>query len=291
MNKNKNAIIYALLAAVFYAMNIPLSKYLMNKIGPISLAGLLYLGAGIGVGVMFIFTFKKRPKEELLNKEDLPFIIEMIILDVVAPILLMIGIKHSTAENAALLNNFEIVATSIIALFIFKETISKKLWIAIILIVISSIILTFDVSSLSFSLGSLLILAATICWGLENNCTRKISSKSTYEIVTIKGLCCGFSSIVIAMIMKENIPQIIYLLWALLLGFIAYGLSIFFYIKAQNKLGAAKTSAFYAINPFISIIFSFIIFRELPVWNFYVSLVIVIVGTIIIIKDTLDKES
>lgn len=291
MNKNKNAIIYALFAAVFYAMNIPLSKYLMDKIGPISLAGLLYLGAGIGVGGMFIFTFKKRPKEELLNKEDLPFIIGMIILDVVAPILLMIGIKYSTAENAALLNNFEIVATSIIALFIFKETISKKLWIAIILIVLSSIILTFDVSSLSFSLGSLLILAATICWGLENNCTRKISSKSTYEIVTIKGLCCGFSSIVIAMIMKENIPQIIYLLWALLLGFIAYGLSIFFYIKAQNKLGAAKTSAFYAINPFISIIFSFIIFRELPVWNFYVSLVIVIVGTVIIIKDTLDKES
>jgi drug/metabolite transporter (DMT)-like permease len=214
----------------------------------------------------------------------------MIVLDIVAPILLMFGIRGTTSGNSSLLNNFEIVATSIIALIIFKETISKKLWIAISLVTISSGLLTFDLSSLEFTWQSLLIIAAAICWGFENNFTRKISSKSSYEIVTIKGLCCGLGSIIIGFIIGEQIPLSIYLLYALILGFVAYGLSIFFYFKAQAKLGAAKTSAFYAINPFIGVILSLIILKEKPNWNFYVALAIMLAGTIFIVIDTLERR-
>ena len=213
----------------------------------------------------------------------------MIILDIAAPIMLMFGLKYTTSGNASLLNNFEIVATSIIALFIFKEVITKKLWIGILLVTISSAILTIDVSSFTFSWGSLLIIGAAICWGFENNCTRKISDKSTYEIVTIKGLSCGAASIIIALIIGERFPNWMYLLFALLLGFVAYGLSIFFYIKAQNKLGAAKTSSLYAINPFVAVVIAFIIFIDYPQWNFYCALAIMIIATIIIIIDTLEK--
>ncbi len=284
-------IIFAMLAASFYSINIPLSKLLMNDIEPTMIAGLLYLGAGIGIGIMFLFNFKKTPKEELLNKSDLPYVILMVILDIIAPILLMFGIRGVTSGNASLLNNFEIVATSLIALIIFKEAISRKMWLAIFLVTISSVLLTFDLSSLKFTWHSLLILGAALCWGFENNCTRKISSKSSYEIVTIKGLCCGIGSIVIGFIVGEKFPISIHLLYAILLGFVAYGLSIFFYIKAQAKIGAAKTSAFYAVNPFIGVLLSFIIFKEIPNWNFYVALGIMILGTIIIIIDTLKPKT
>ena len=291
MKKKIIPIIFAILAASFYALNIPLSKYLMNDVSPTMMAGLLYLGAGIGIGLMFLFNVKKTKKEELLNKMDWLYILGMIILDIAAPIMLMFGLTYTTSGNASLLNNFEIVATSIIALFIFKEVITPKLWIGILLVTISSAILTIDVSSFTFSWGSLLIIGAAICWGFENNCTRKISDKSTFEIVTIKGLSCGVGSIIIALIIGERFPDWMFLLFALLLGFVAYGLSIFFYIKAQNKLGAAKTSAFYAVNPFIAVILSFIIFREVPMWNFYVALGIMIIGSIIIVIDTLEKST
>lgn len=125
-------------------------------------------------------------------------------------------------------------------------------WISILFITVSIIILSFEGSgSFRFSMGSLFVLLATVCWGLENNCTRKISEKSTFQIVTIKGLCCGTGSFLIATIIGESLPKITYIALAMVLGFAAYGLSIFLYIKAQRDLGAAKTSAYYSIAPFI----------------------------------------
>ena len=289
MKKKIIPIIFALLAAIFYALGIPLSKYLMNDVSPTMLAGLLYLGAGIGIGIMFLFNIKKTKKEEFLDKKDWPYILGMILLDIAAPIMLMFGLKYSTSGNASLLNNFEIVATSIIALIIFKEVISWKLWIGIALVTISSGLLTFDLSSLTFSWGSLLVIGAAICWGFENNCTRKISNKSPYQIVTIKGLSCGISGIIIALIIGERFPNWMYLLFAIALGFVAYGLSVFFYVKAQNKLGAARTSTFYAINPFVAVVLSLIIFQEVPTWNFYLALGIMVLGSIIIVIDTIEK--
>ena len=187
MDKKKTAILYAVLAAVFYALNMPASKMLLGHIEPTMLAAFLYLGAGVGIGVLFLL--HRHEKETNLKKEDLPYTIGMIVLDIAAPVCLMFGLAHTTSANASLLNNFEIVATSLFALFLFKEMISKRLWVAILLITLSSSILSVeDVSGLRFSWGSLLVLAAAVCWGMENNCTRSISSKNTYEIVMLKGI-------------------------------------------------------------------------------------------------------
>lgn len=291
----KNKLIYvfmAIIAAIFYALNIPISKFLLNNIGSTILAGLLYLGAGLGIGLIFFFKQKDIDKKTLLDKKDLPYTLLMVMLDIIAPILLMYGLTKTSAGNASLLNNFEIVATSLIALFIFKELISWKLWIAIILVTLSSMILSFkDISSFTFSLGSIFVLFATICWGLENNCTRKISQKNTYEIVMIKGLCSGFGSLVIGLMLKESITGLWYLIFALLLGYVAYGLSILFYIKAQSGLGASKTSAFYAINPFIATALSLIILKESFKWNYLVALIIMMLGTTMIIYDIVTTKS
>ena len=278
MKTKKPAIIYAVLAATLYALNAPISKLLLAQIPSTMMAGLLYLGAGLGM--FFMEKLKKNKKELPLTKKELPYTIAMVVLDIAAPILLMIGLTKCSAANASLLNNFEIVATSLIALFIFKETINKRLWIAIIFVTFSSILLSFeDMSSLEFSWGSLFILFACVCWGLENNCTRMLSSKNPAQIVIIKGLGSGLGSLLLSLIIGERFIGMGYIFLALILGFVAYGLSIYFYIYAQRDLGAAKTSTYYAISPFIGAALSLIIFSELPSMIFIIALIIMAIGT------------
>lgn len=178
-------IIYALLAAVFYAVKTPLSKLLLADVPVTFMAAYLYLGAGIGVGLLYVLHERKGEKSGRLTKKELPYTFGMILLDILAPIFLMLGIKYGTAANASLLGNFEIVATTLMALVIFKETVSRRLWTAI------------------------------------------------------------------ALMIGETLPGSYYAFFVMLLGFVSYGLSIFLYIRAQKSLGAAKTSAYYAVAPFV----------------------------------------
>ena len=287
-NKKIKAIISALLAAVLFAISTPLSKKLMENIPPTFMAAFLYLGAGVGVGIMYIFNYKKEDKSLRLDKSDFKYTIAMIGLDILAPLLLMIGIKLGSASNASLLENFEIVATSLIALIIFKEKVTYRLWIAIFFIIISSLILTFnDKTNLDFSIGSIFVLLATISWGLENNCTKKISEKSTYQIVTLKGIFSGLGSLFIGLLLKEKIINYKYILLAMILGYVAYGLSIFLYVRAQRDLGASKTSAYYSVAPFIGAFLAFLINGERPDEKFLVALIFMIIGTIFVIYDSL----
>ena len=283
MKINKKAAIFmALLAATLYALNSPISKLLLNNISSTALAGLLYLGAGIG-----LFILRKvqkiigiQNKEIPLEKQDTPYTIAMVLLNIAASIFLLYGLSQTTATNASLLNNFEIVATSLIAFFLFKEQISKRLWAAIFLVTLASMILTVeDASSFQFSYGSIFVLLACTCWGFENNCTRKLSNKDPLQIVVVKGLGVGIGSLCIAHFIGEQLPSINYVLAALLLGFVAYGLSISFYIYAQRSLGAAKTSTYYAVAPFIGVALSLLIFHELPSFSFWIALIIMALGT------------
>ena len=285
------AIIFAILAAAFYAINVPLSKVLLSHVGETTMAALLYLGAGVGIGMLSLFNKKDVQSSEKLTKSDLPYVIGMIVLDIAAPILLMLGISRGSSANASLLGNFEIVATTVIALAVFGEAVSKRLWIAIALITLSSIILSFEgTDSFKFSYASLFVLAAAACWGLENNCTRKISSKSTYQIVILKGVFSGLGALAIALIKREAFPGLGYIAVALALGFVAYGLSIFLYVRAQSTLGAAKTSAYYAVAPFIGAFLSFVILREKLSWTYFAALIIMIGGAALVVIDTLKRN-
>ena len=292
MEKNKlKAIMFAFLAAVFYAINVPISKVLLQHVGPTTMAALLYLGAGIGIGMMSLFNKKDREKAESLTKAELPYIVGMIVLDIAAPIFLMLGISYGSSANASLLGNFEIVATTVIALILFKEAVTKRLWVAIGLITLSSILLSFEgTDSFHFSYGSLLVIMATVCWGLENNCTRELSSKSTYQIVMLKGLCSGLGALVISLIKKESFPGFGYIAIALALGFVAYGLSIFMYVRAQNVLGAAKTSAYYAVNPLIGALLAFVFLSESLSWMYVIALIVMVIGSALVVVDTLIRQ-
>ena len=197
MRTKSIAIGLAILAAALYAINIPLSKLLLIHVDATMMAAFLYLGAGVG---MLLYSaagalLGKNTIKEPLTRKELPYTIAMIVLDIAAPILLMMGIARTSSANVSLLNNFEIVATSLIAFVIFKEVISRQLCAAIGLVTLASIILGFEgTGSFSFHIGSLFVLGACICWGFENNCTKMISNKSSEEIVIIKGIFSGFLS-------------------------------------------------------------------------------------------------
>lgn len=290
MNKRKTATAFAILAAALYAVNIPLSKLLMAHVESTMMAAFLYLGAGLGLMLYGLVERMagRREKTEKLTKKELPYTAGMVLLDILAPILLMAGISRTSSANVSLLNNFEIVATSVIALAVFKEVISRRLWLAIGLVTAASAILSFEgAGSFAFNEGSLLVLGACVCWGFENNCTKMISNKSSQEIVIIKGCFSGLGSLIIALVLREQIPALRWILAAMALGFVAYGLSINFYILAQKELGAAKTSAYYSIAPFLGVVFGMALLGERPGLQFYAALTLMVISAVLMVKDTI----
>lgn len=284
MKKENKSIILAILAAALYAISTPVSKLLLRNVPPTMVAAFLYLGAGIGMGLMMLMRnrFSKGANEERLTHADLPYAAAMVVLDIVAPILMMYGLRINSAANTALLNNFEIVATALIALLFFREKVGKRLWAAIALVTVASILLSLEGSSatdaLRFSKGSLLVFGATVCWGLENNCTRRIADKDPMEIVTVKGFGSGLGTLCIALSLGEAFPMWRHLFILLMLGFVAYGLSIFFYTHAQRGIGAAKTSTYYALAPFIGAFLSVVILGEPIGWIFIVATIVMAGG-------------
>lgn len=292
MLKRKNsvylAISYAIFAALFYGFSAPLSKLLLNHLSPYLLSALLYFGAGFGMLLIVLSNKKQRevPLPQRFKKSDVKFIILMIILDIIAPIMLMFGLLQTNASTAALLNNFEIVFTAVIAMIFFKEIIGKKLWIAVSLIVISGILLAFeDFTGFQVSIGALFVLGASLSWGLENNCTRVLSKGNPLDVVILKGLGSGLGALIIALFLNEVTGTWYHILFGLILGFFSFGMSLYFYISAQRELGAARTSAYYATAPFAGAIFSFIILREGLTVIFAIAFIIMLIGTYLVIRE------
>lgn len=277
----RKGIMMAILAAVLYAVSSPFSKILLNEMPPTLMAGFLYLGAGIGMSLIAISRRVRRVEttEIHLSKAEVPYTVAMILLDIAAPICMLIGLNATTAANASLLNNFEIVATALIALVVFRERISKRLWMGILFVTLSSVILSFeDVMSLEFSYGSLFVLLAAVFWGLENNCTRKLSSCDPLEIVLLKGIFSGIGSIVIGLVIGERLMNLWSVIAVMAVGIVSYGLSIYFYVHAQRLLGAARTSAYYAVSPFIAAFLSILIFGQIPEVTYFIALILMAIG-------------
>lgn len=276
------AVGYALTAALCYGLSAPFSKLLLEQISPSFLAALLYLGAGLG---MWLVSFVDSPmgnrKAEIpLDRKDLPLLTAMVLLDTAAPILLLLGLSCTTPATVSLLNNFEIVATALIACWWFKEKVGKRLWMAILLITWACILLTVDdFSALSFSPGAVLALSASICWGFENNTTRLLSAKNPIQIVIVKGFGSGSMALLLAAFLDGLAFKPFYILGALALGALAYGCSVYFYILAQRQLGAARTGIYYAFAPFMGVLVSFMVIGQTIGLSFCAALSLMILGS------------
>lgn len=277
------AVLFALLAALMYGIIAPLSKILLGELSPFFMAALLYLGAGIGV--LIILLFDKKRLEARLTQKDLPFVLAMVLLDILAPIFLMLAVKYSPAAHISLLNNVEIVFTAVLAMLFFKESIGRHMWKAILIILVAAVTLSLERGGLHISQGTVYMILACLSWGLENNCTRMLSLSDPKQIVVIKGVFSGLGSMAIAVYLGEaggTLPNIAY---AMLLGFVSIGLSLLFYIRAQRVLGAARTSAYYAVAPFAGVLMSFLILGERPKAQFYLGLLLMLVGTYYATKE------
>lgn len=252
------------------------------------LAAFLYLGAGVGMGLLSMV--RPVPPPQRLSRSLLPYTVGMVALDIAAPILLMLGLSRTAAAHVSLLGSFEIVSTAIIALLLFRERISRRVWGAIALITLAVGLLSFEgADSLRFSSGSLLVLGACLCWGLENNCTRALSQKSAVQVVAVKGIFSGLGSLLVAFLSGEAFPDLRSLLLSMALGFLSYGLSIFLYVRAQSVLGAARTSAFYSINPFLAAAFSLLLLRQPLSPAYPYALILMLLGLFLTVQETLTE--
>ncbi|XCH79178.1 MAG: DMT family transporter [Candidatus Dehalobacter alkaniphilus] len=282
-------VLQTITAAALFGASVPLAKLLLGDIAPVPMAGFLYLGSGIG---MFLWralpkTDKANCREAKIVKQDLPWLIGAILAGgIAAPIVLMVSLKHTPASTASLLLNFEGVATTVIAGAVFKEHVGKRIWGAVLLITLASILLSWNASGQwGFSLSAMGVLAACVLWGTDNNFTRNISVKDPYMIVAVKGLSAGMFSLILAFVIGQPFPHLSYAMIAMLLGCLSYGFSIVFFIRGMRELGSARTSALYGIAPFLGAAFSIFLFREMPGILFIGSLPVMIWGAVLLLKE------
>jgi drug/metabolite transporter (DMT)-like permease len=286
---NTTSVVQAIAAAVLFGSSAPIAKLLLGQIEPIPLAAFLYLGSGLGLLLYrSIQRIDKSPDiEARLTKDDLPWLVGAILAGgVAAPIILLFGLRTTPAATASLLLNFEGVATTVIAVIVFREAIGKQVWWSIVLITSASILLTFNPSGgWGISLGAAGVVGACILWGLDNNLTRNISAKDPLEIVTIKGIGAGSFSLLLAFVLHNSFPGPATMLGAMVLGCLSYGLSIVLFILAMRGLGAARTSAFFGTAPFVGSLLSIILFHESPSILFITSLPVMILGAILLLIE------
>lgn len=291
MDKSKvYPMIQALLAALLFGASAPLSKILLGSIEPVPLASFLYIGSGTGlllIQVLNRIVRKNINVEASLTQKDVPWLIGAILFGgVIAPIILMYSLRITPASTSSMLLNFEGVATTIIAAVFFKESIGKKVWIAVLLITSASILLSWDFSNKwGLSIGALGIIFACLCWGIDNNFTRNISSKNPFSIVAIKGLAAGLFSLFLSIMLGSSIPPFKVILSAMFLGCFSYGFSIVLFVLAMRNMGSARTSAFFGTAPFIGTILSFLLYNEKPNVFFIAALPVMIIGAVLLLRE------
>lgn len=278
-----------LLAALLYGASAPLSKLLLRQVEPIPLAAFLYLGAGIEAGLFFTIQWLKGrgwSMEARLSRKDIPWMLGAVFAGGVAgPILQLIGLNHTTASTASLLLNFEGVATTLIAISLFKESVDKRVLWAVGLITLASILLTWTKGNLGISSGALAIIGACLLWGADNNFTRQISAKNPLIIVMIKGLGAGSFSLFLSIALGEPFPKLGPMIFALLVGGIIYGLSIQLFILSLRDLGAARTSAFFSTAPFIGAGLALLFLGDRPQGYFWAALPLMVFGAYLMVTE------
>lgn len=252
-------------AAALFGVSAPASKVLLNWIDPQMLAGVLYAGAGVGLaGVHFVrMAFDIPAPEAPLRRGDAPWLAAVVLFGgVLGPLLLVLGLGHTSATNGSLLLNLEALATMAIAWLVFRENVDARLLSGALAILCGAVVLSWQGAGLSLDRGALLIAAACLCWGVDNNVTRKLSSADPVLIAMIKGLVAGGFNIALAFARSAEIPSPVPFGAAALLGFLAIGLSLVLFILALRHLGAARTGAYFSLAPFIGAIAAVALLHE-----------------------------
>ncbi|MFZ6743767.1 DMT family transporter [Undibacterium sp. JH2W] len=276
-------VFYALMAATLFGASTPFAKLLLAKASPVSVAGLLYLGSGLGLLLWYVLRATLSRKEEGettgLKRQDLPWLSGAVVAGGIAgPVLLMLGLSMTAASSAALLLNMEGVLTAMLAWFVFRENFDRRIFIGMLLIVAAGILLSWEQTpALGVPWGALAIIGACLCWAIDNNLTRKISASDAVQIAGIKGLVAGTVNLLIAMIMGATLPDATTVLMAGIVGFCGYGLSLVLFVLALRHLGTARTGAYFSAAPFVGAAISLLMLGDRPGITF--CLAAILMGT------------
>jgi len=253
----------ALLAALLFGASTPFAKLLTGNLPPVLLAGLLYLGSGMGLGAILLIRNRGVPHLNL-SRHDLLWLAGAIILGgILGPVLLMIGLVNTEASSASLLLNFESVFTALLAWFVFRENVDKRIAVGFVLIVCGGVLLSWvPGGGFSLSVGLLAVLGACLCWGFDNNFTQKISAADPLQIASLKGLVAGVFNVALAIVSGVTIPGLPVVGGALVVGLVGYGASLALFVFALRHLGTARTSAYFSVAPFAGAALSLLLLGE-----------------------------
>ncbi|HDR72858.1 MAG TPA: DMT family transporter [Methanoculleus sp.] len=286
------SIVSALAAAVLFGAGAPLSKLLVGGVAPLTLSGLLYLGAGLGMSAYFVLTAwrsnRRRSVEAPLVRTDYPLLALSLVLGSILPtVILMMSLACTPAVTASLLLGFEAVVTTFVASAMFREPVGTRIWGALALITLACMALTYSPgSALGFSLGAFGVLLTCVFWGIEVNINRALSGKDPVRIVVIKGWAAGAIMMAAAVLLGETLPAPHTVMAAMAVGFLSFGgMMVLCYLRALRGLGAARTGAIFGINPLFGVILSFIIFREIPGTAVFLALPLMAGGLFLMLSE------
>jgi drug/metabolite transporter (DMT)-like permease len=255
----------ALASAVLFGASTPLAKLLLGVTEPWLLAGLLYLGAGLGLGLLNLGrrTLHISAPEAPLRRSDLPWLLAVVLIGGMAgPLLLMLGLAQTEAASASLLLNLENLATMGVAWVVFRENVDRRLLIGAFAIIAGAMLLSWQGSGVSLDPGALLIAGACLAWAVDNNLTRKLSAADPVQIAMIKGLVAGSVNLVLALALGASLPNGAVVPAAMLIGFLGYGLSLVLFVLGLRHLGAARTGAYFSLAPFIGALLAIALLSE-----------------------------
>lgn len=274
-DRKRPGVASALLAAALFGVSTPLAKLLVDDVSPVLLAGLLYLGSGIGLFAWRWLRrrFARRFHEPALTRHDLPWLAGAIAAGgVLGPVLLMLGLAHLPAASASLLLNLEGVFTALLAWFVFRENFDRRVVLGMLLIVAGGIFLAWPAAAdWEGSWWGIAVAGACLAWAVDNNLTRRIAAGDPVQIAAVKGLVAGFVNTVVALLAGAALPAVSVALAAVTVGMWAYGVSLVLFVLALRYLGSARTGAYFSTAPFVGAALSLPLLGETPGTAFWIA--------------------
>jgi drug/metabolite transporter (DMT)-like permease len=294
MSARLNAPFTALLAAALFGATTPFAKALLGTLSPFMVAGLFYLGSGIGLAITILVRKLRLSNDERANEgqirlREVPWLLGAIVTGGVAgPALLMLGLNATPAATSSLLLNLEGVFTALIAWVVFRENVDAQVFLGMVAIVAGGVALSWHPGATSVPLGALLVAAACACWAIDNNLTRKVSTNDAMVIACLKGLTAGSVNFVIALLLGAQIPHIGTMAAAMVTGFAGYGVSLVLFVVALRNLGTARTGAYFSVAPLFGVTISLILWPEMPPLLFWVAAALMALGIWLHIRERHD---
>ena len=285
---------FAVGAAVAFALSVPLGKLLLGEIGSFTLAGILYLGAGMGLTIYR--RVAGEPRRSASEKESsspartprrsrLCLAGAIVSGGIIAPALLFWGLTSLAAASASLMLSLEVVFTALLAGLLFREQIARQVWVAVALMFAASVLLAWTGGDSRWSLSAIAMGLATFFWGVDNNLTREVRGYSAAYIAQIKGLVAGSVNLIIGIVIAHQVPGVLPAVGAAMLGAVSYGLSLVLFVRALRLLGSARTGAYFSSAPVLAGLLSLVMFAEPPGWQLLAAFALVVLASLLMVSE------